>query len=201
MIFRLNVRTRKPKKVVFVDRDGTLIDDDGYLSDPDEIRVIGDAVESLKRLKKEECAVFLVSNQAGVAKGIIPIEKFHRVRRKFESMFDPEGEIFDGIFYCPHHVEGVIPQLRLKCRCRKPETGMVELAVAMLEELPLPGDIYVVGDKYSDVLLGKRMGWKSVLVLTGYGRVEKELIDDPFGYPDIIAKDFDEAVKIIIERD
>ncbi|RMG57324.1 MAG: HAD-IIIA family hydrolase [Deltaproteobacteria bacterium] len=201
MIFRVNVRVKKPERVVFLDRDGTIIRDDGYLSDAGKIEVFEGAREALRKMREKGCALFLVSNQAGVAKGIIPVRAFHEVRREFERVIDPEGEIFDGFFYCLHHPEGKIPSLSFSCPCRKPGTAMVETALSFIESPPPAEKMYVVGDKYSDVLLGKRSGIKSVLVLTGYGSREKEIIDDPLGLPDFIAVDVSEAAEIILERD
>ncbi len=200
MIFRVSLKDGDPEKIAFIDRDGTLILDEGYLSDPEEIHEIKGARESLARLKDEGWCLFLISNQAGLAKGIIAREEFDRVRRKFEELFDPRGEIFDGIFYCPHHQDGVVPSLRRECRCRKPGTYMVEGALSLLNRVPPTSHIYVVGDKRSDIILGKRMGFRTILPLTGYGSEEKEKIREPLHFPDFIVRDFDEAVTILTER-
>ncbi len=200
MIFRVTLEVEAPGKIAFIDRDGTLIRDDGYLSDPEEIHEINEARASLVRLKEEGWCLFLISNQAGLAKGIISREDFDRVRRRFEELFDPLGEIFKGVFYCPHHRDGTVPYLRRECQCRKPGTTMVEGALSVLDSVPPPSHIYVVGDKRTDIILGKRMGFRTILTLTGHGRNEKELIRDPLHFPDFMVSDFDEAVTLLTER-
>lgn len=200
MIFRVNIKIHKPEKVVFVDRDGVLIEDEGYLKDPDDIKPINCSVNSLRILRNRRFAIFLISNQAGLAKGIIREDKFHDIRRRFEEIFDQGGKVFDGTFYCPHHVEGKVSALKKDCRSRKPGTEMIETAMGFLRKVPPLSHIYLIGDKVTDIMAGKTMGFRTIMVLTGYGNNDLEKIQDPFLYPDHIADNFDEAVMLITER-
>jgi len=200
MIFRANVKRKEPGGVAFVDRDGTLIEDNGYLSDPSRIFPIGDAVSSLQNLKKSGFAIFLISNQAGLAKGKIKLKEFNQVKRQFDALFDAKMTIFDGIFYCPHHVDGIVRELKRSCSCRKPGTLMVETAMNFLRKPPSLNRIYSVGDKTIDIMMGKSMGYQTILVETGYGKGDKDKITDPLMLPDYIARNFDEAVRIMAEK-
>ncbi len=200
MIFRVNIKMKEPDGIAFIDRDGTLIEDSGYLSDPADMREIGDSILSLAKLKESGFAIFIISNQAGLAKGIIRMEEFFRVKRRFEEMFDPFMEILDGVFYCPHHVEGTVEDLRGSCGCRKPGTMMLDTALGFLNSLPPSDRVFTVGDKTIDIMVGKKKGFKTILVETGYGRGDKDKITDPEMFPDFIARDFDEAVAIMTER-
>jgi D-glycero-D-manno-heptose 1,7-bisphosphate phosphatase len=200
MIFRVNVKQKEPEKVAFIDRDGTLIEDNGYLSDPAKMRPIGDSISSLNKLRDSGFALFLISNQAGLAKGKIKIEEFRQVKRKFEEMFDPKMTIFDGIFYCPHHVEGIVGGLKGICACRKPGTLMLDTALRFLRKVPPPQSVFTIGDKTIDIMVGKNKMFQTILVETGYGMGDKEKITEPLMFPDYIAADFDEAVSIMSER-
>jgi len=200
MIFRVNIKRKMPERVIFIDRDGTLIRDDGYLDDPEGIHEIGCSSESLKILAEKNWALFIVSNQAGLAKGIITRDQFDEVRRRFEALFDPAGELFDGVFYCPHHRDGMVPPLRKDCRCRKPGPLMVETALSFLVTVPPAKDIFVVGDKLTDVLLGKGSGFTTIMTMTGYGKEEMKNIDESNLLPDYLVKDFDEAVYLLTKR-
>lgn len=200
MIFRVHVTNKEPEGVILIDRDGTLIEDNGYLSDPAGVIPIGNAVKSLEVIKNTGCALFLISNQAGLAKGRIRGEEFDRVRRRFEAIFDPRGTIFDGIFYCPHHVEGIVRGLKRECPCRKPGNLMVETALSLLRKVPGPDKIFTIGDKTIDIMVGKKNGFQAILVETGYGSEDKDKIEDPFMMPDYLVRDFDEAVSILSER-
>lgn len=199
MIFRVHIKQREPKMVAFIDRDGTLIEDNGYLSDPANVRPIGESVSSLNKMKDAGFAIFLISNQAGIAKGKIKMHEFRQVTRTFEEMFDPKMRIFDGIFYCPHHVEGIVGGLKRSCACRKPGTLMLDTALNFLKKVPPPHRIFTVGDKTIDIMVGKKKMFQTILVETGYGRGDKEKITEPLNFPDYVAADFDEAATIMSE--
>lgn len=200
MIFRVNIKRRDPDKIAFIDRDGTLIEDNGYLSDPSKIVPIGDAVSSLKKLSQSGFAIFLTSNQAGLARGKIQPDEFSLVKAKFEEIFDPDMSVFDGILYCPHHVDGIVSGLKRVCACRKPGTLMVETGLNFLRTLPSPRNIFSLGDKTIDVMMGKRKGFTTILVETGYGSVDKDKISDPLMLPDYTVRNFDEAAWLMSER-
>jgi len=157
--------------IVFLDRDGTLIEEVGYLRDPSAVRILPGAADALRQLSREGFLLVVVSNQAGLAKGKITAEEMEAVHRRFVSAFDAEGVAFDAVEYCPHHPEGTVDAYRRACGCRKPGTG---LADEILRRLRVPDSCprFVVGDKMSDVSMGVRLGAATVLVGTGYGNAE-----------------------------
>jgi len=158
--------------IVFLDRDGTLIEEVGYPRDPADVRILPGAAEALRLLSGEGFLLAVVSNQAGLAKGKFTAEEMEAVHRKFVDAFEREGIVFDAVEYCPHHPEGVVEAYRGACDCRKPGTGM---AGEILRRLRVPDTCprFLVGDKMSDVSMGIRIGASTVLVGTGYGNEEK----------------------------
>ncbi len=159
------------KGIVFLDRDGTLVEEMGYLSDPSLLREIPGAAESLGRLSREGYLLAVVSNQAGVARGKFREDQMEAVHRAFVEYFRAHGVEFDAVEYCPHHPEGVVERYRRVCGCRKPASGMAE---KILQRLGVSAScrIWVVGDKMSDILMGKRLRAATILVATGYGEKE-----------------------------
>jgi D-glycero-D-manno-heptose 1,7-bisphosphate phosphatase len=161
------------KGIVFLDRDGTLIEDSGYLSDPALLREIPGASVSLKRLSLSGYALAVVSNQAGLARGKFREDQMDAVHKAFVAHFRARGVEFDAVEYCPHHPEGIVEPYRQACVCRKPAPGM---ALSILQRLGVPASCgkWVVGDKMSDILMGKRIGAVTILVATGQGEGERE---------------------------
>jgi len=159
------------KGIVFLDRDGTLIEEMGYLSDPALLREIPGAAEALNRLDREGYVLAVVSNQAGIAKGKFREDQMEAVHKAFVEYFRARGVEFDAVEYCPHHPGGVVERYRRVCGCRKPAPGMAE---KVLQRLAVPPScrIWVVGDKMSDILMGKRLKAETILVATGYGEKE-----------------------------
>jgi D-glycero-D-manno-heptose 1,7-bisphosphate phosphatase len=158
--------------IVFLDRDGTLIEEVGYLRDPSAVRILPGVADALRLLSRERFLLAVVSNQAGLAKAKFTGAEMEAVHRRFVSAFGAEGVVFDAVEYCPHHPEGSVEEYRLACGCRKPGTG---LADGILSRLRVPDSCprFVVGDKMSDVSMGIRLGAATVLVGTGYGNEEK----------------------------
>jgi len=158
--------------IVFLDRDGTLIEDAGYLADPAGVRILPGAVEGLRRLAARGYALAVVSNQAGLARGKFSRKEMVAVHRAFVDAFRKAGVAFDAVEYCPHHPDGAVARYRRVCACRKPGTA---LADAILRRLAVPDECprWVVGDKMTDILLGLRLRARTVLVATGYGAQER----------------------------
>jgi D-glycero-D-manno-heptose 1,7-bisphosphate phosphatase len=158
--------------IVFLDRDGTLIEEVGYLRDPAALRLLPGAAEALRRLVSAGYRIAVVSNQAGIARGKFTSGEMDAVHREFVSAFLREGVAFDAVEYCPHHPEGVVESYRETCDCRKPGTGMAD---RILRRLGVPDSCprWVVGDKMTDILMGLRLGARTILVGTGYGNREK----------------------------
>jgi D-glycero-D-manno-heptose 1,7-bisphosphate phosphatase len=183
--------------IVFLDRDGTLIEDVGYARDPSDVLVLPGAAEALRLLAEEGFLLAVVSNQAGLAKGRFTAAEMDAVHRRFVSAFGEEGVAFDAVEYCPHHPEGTVDALRRACGCRKPGTGMAE---AILRRLRVPDSCprFVVGDKMSDVSMGIRIGAATVLVGTGYGISEKASGERAGIAPDVFLPGMREAAGWIV---
>ncbi|MBI5201869.1 MAG: HAD family hydrolase [Elusimicrobia bacterium] len=157
---------------VFLDRDGTLIDEVGYLSQPEQLKIIPGAPDAVKRLRDAGAAVIIVTNQAGVARGFFDEPGLKRVHDKLEELFAAEGARFDAIYYCPHHPEknhpeANDPKYRVDCDCRKPKPGMV-LQAAERFGVDVARS-FLVGDTTRDVLTARNAGCSALLVETGYG--------------------------------
>jgi D-glycero-D-manno-heptose 1,7-bisphosphate phosphatase len=155
------------KPAVFLDRDGTLIEERGYLDKLEDIALFADAPAALKLLREAGYTLVLVTNQAGVARGFFDEAFVQTAHRHLAALLAAEGIVLDGYYYCPHHPDGVIPEYTRLCRCRKPAPGMVEQAVRDLEI-----DVnrsFVIGDKWLDVELATNAGARGILVRTGYG--------------------------------
>jgi D-glycero-D-manno-heptose 1,7-bisphosphate phosphatase len=151
----------------FLDRDGTLIHEAGYLSRLEDLRWFAWSVDSVRLLNRAGFLVFVVTNQGGIGLGLYGEDFVRQLHRSMAYTLEQGGARVDGWFFCPHHPEARIPELRVTCRCRKPGPGMVEQACEQFD-VDLSRSI-VVGDKLSDVGLGARVGAKGVLVRTGYG--------------------------------
>lgn len=185
--------------IVFLDRDGTLIEDTGYLSDPARLKEIPGAAESLARLVREGYVLAVVSNQAGIAKGKIREDQLEAVHRAFVAYFRDRGIEFAAVEYCPHHPEGILERYRTVCGCRKPAPGM---AAEILKKLAPPAScrIWVVGDKISDILMGKRLPAETILVATGHGERERQEGERLGERPDKFLPSIREAAEWILSR-
>lgn len=161
------------RPAVFLDRDGTIIDELGYLGDPSRIVLYPWSCGALRELKAAGFVIVVVTNQAGVARGYFDEDTVRAVNAALDSRVRAEGAAVDGYYYCPHHPEGVVERYRRTCRCRKPATGMVEDAA---RDLGLDvARSWVVGDTWLDVGLALNAGARGILVRTGHGaRVEAE---------------------------
>lgn len=188
------------KGIVLLDRDGTLIEEVGYLSDPAKVREIPGAAESLARLSRAGYSIAVVSNQAGLAKGRFGDREFAAVHREFLERFLSRGVRFDAVEYCPHHPEGVVDRYRASCGCRKPGTGMAERILARLG-VPAAWSRFTVGDKMTDVIMGKRLGARTILVETGYGVEERRAGERDGIRPDVVVPGIREAVDWILGRE
>jgi len=188
-----------PRPAVFLDRDGTIIIEKDFLGDPAGIELLPRAVDALKILKKRGYLVICVSNQSGVARGYYGEEAVRAVNDRLVEILRDNGAIIDEIYYCPHHPQADIQEYRQSCDCRKPKTGMARQAMEKYA-IDLAGSV-MVGDRAADIEFGKNLGIPAVLVTTGYGRAERERIEDenltPPGY---IAADLYEAVEWILHN-
>jgi D-glycero-D-manno-heptose 1,7-bisphosphate phosphatase len=159
------------RKAIFLDRDGTLVEEAGYLDRLERLNFFPYSIDAVRLLNRAGYAVVIVTNQAGVARGIFKESFVAEAHRHIGERLAAGGARVDGFYYCPHHPEASIAEYRQACDCRKPQPGMFTRAA---EELDLALDqSFVVGDRWHDLEAGQRVGIRGVLVRTGYGRTEE----------------------------
>jgi D,D-heptose 1,7-bisphosphate phosphatase len=192
------MKGRQKNIAVFLDRDGTICEEVGYLSSPEQIRLISGAGEAIRLLNEHGLKAVVVTNQSGIARGFFSEERLGEIHRELCRQIRAEGAFLDAIYFCPHHpTEGEGPHRR-PCDCRKPASGLILRAASELG-IDLKR-AYCVGDRLADLKCGMRVGAKGVLVLTGYGKEESSLIgDDPGRRPSSVAADLREAVQWILK--
>lgn len=187
-------------RAVFLDRDGTINEEVGYVNHLDRFHLLPGAGEAIRLLNQNGMKVVVVTNQSGVARGYFPESFVHLVHQEMKDRLRKEGAHLDGIYYCPHHPDAGEPPYRQKCRCRKPETGLIEEAIKDLEIDPSKS--YMVGDRGADIEFGQKIGAKTILVLTGYGKGEWEFFKDEWkSKPDFVAEDLLKAVQWILQQE
>jgi len=164
----------KLKSAVFLDRDGTINEQMGYINHTCRFQLLPGAGQAIKRLNDANIPVIVVSNQSGLARGYFPEELLVAVHDKMHTLLAEEGAKVDAIYYCPHHPEAKEERFRESCDCRKPKPGLVLQAS---KELGLdPEKSFVVGDRWSDIKTAANCGATSILVRTGYGRGDEQYI-------------------------
>ncbi|MBU0686752.1 MAG: HAD family hydrolase [Candidatus Margulisbacteria bacterium] len=155
-------------KAVFLDKDGTINEDVGYLDDPAKLTVFPYSAQAIKILNDAGFKVIIVSNQAGIARGILTEDIYQAIDKKTHKIILQDGGIIDASYYCPHHPEHGIHPYRTKCENRKPNPGMLKKGEKEFD-LDL-SKCYMIGDKISDIQAGHNAGVKTILVKTGYGK-------------------------------
>jgi len=185
---------------VFLDRDGTVTEEIGYVNDPRRLRLIPSSAEAIALLNAKGIPAILATNQAGVARGYFKHEMIGACHERLEVMLAALGAKLDGIFYCPHHPSVGEPPYRQECDCRKPKPGML-LKAAEQFGINLQAS-YVIGDKASDLEVAKVVGAHPLLVRTGYGEGEIGLFSGNWKVePEGIFLNLFEAVNYIIEKE
>ena len=155
------------KAAVFLDRDGTMIEDVGYLDAIDRIEFFPWTVDAIRMLNRAGLPVVVVTNQSGIARGFFDEAFVAETHRRLDARLGAGGARVDAYYYCPHHPDGRVAAYARGCDCRKPGRGMIDQAAA---DLGLdPARSFVVGDTWLDVQLGRAVGAKSILVRTGQG--------------------------------
>lgn len=164
---------------LFLDRDGTLIVEKHYLADPSGVELCAGAAEGLRRLQGAGFRLVMISNQSGIARGILTEAKVRAVNARMAELLAPHGVTFAALYWCPHGPNGT-------CTCRKPAPGMIHRAVT-----ELGGDLrnaWVIGDRVADLDLARGLGLPSLLVRTGYGcETEFRLLERPTAIVDTLA--------------
>jgi len=153
------------RRAVFLDRDGTIAEEVGYLNHLSRFQLFPFAGPAIRRLNEAGWPVIVVTNQSGATRGFFPETLIHQVHDRMVAELAAQGARIDGVYYCPHHSEQ-------RCDCRKPKPGLLERA-AREHGLEMAGS-FVVSDRYADVQMGQSVGCSGILVLTGYGRGEYE---------------------------
>ena len=159
------------RRAVFLDRDGTLLEEGNYVDRLDRLVFFPYSIESVRTLNRAGLAVVVFTNQSGVARGLYSEEFVRESHQHIDAMLKAAGARIDGYFYCPHHPQGIVRKLRRECDCRKPKPGQLHQAAAELD-LDLARS-FVVGDRWKDVEAGEAVGARGILVRTGYGRDEE----------------------------
>ena len=182
------------RPALFIDRDGTLTEEVGYVNHPRRLRLLPRSAEAVRRLNQAAVPVVVVTNQAGVARGYFSPEVLAAVNDELLRQLKEAGASVDAVYVCPHHPSAGEPPYRQDCDCRKPRPGLLTRAAVDLA-LDLSRSA-VVGDKPSDLEAAARVGARGVLVLTGYGLGEWEYRRDTFPVaPDHVAGDLLDAVE------
>lgn len=173
---------------ILLDRDGTLIKEKHYLSDPEQVALLPGAAASLRSCSEMGFGLVLVSNQSGIGRGYFTEARLQEIHRRLENLLKEKSVCLDGIYYCPHTA-------RDNCICRKPAEGLARRA-----ERELNIDLtrsFMVGDKPCDIGLGQRVGSTTFLVRTGYGRQIEKIIEECDVFPDYIVDDLGEMLTVI----
>jgi D-glycero-D-manno-heptose 1,7-bisphosphate phosphatase len=163
--------TRVSDRAVFLDRDGTIIEEVGYLDRPERVEFFPWTIDAIRVLNQSGLPVIVVSNQSGIARGFFTESVVDAVHARMQEMLTAGGARVDAYYYCPHHPDGKVEALARACACRKPARGLVDRAVA--EFGVDPARSFVVGDRWLDVGLARTVSAQGVLVRTGYGDREE----------------------------
>ncbi len=185
----------KMSRAVFLDRDGTICEEVGFLSTIEQMRLLPRSGAAVKMLNEGGFKTIVITNQSGVARGFFPESRLEELHRELQRQLGEEGATLDGIYYCPHHPSEGDPVYLQVCNCRKPFPGLLLKAAADLG-LDLKAS-FMVGDHFSDVECGQSVGAKTILVLTGHGDKTLEGKGDWPLPPSFIARDLWEAVEWI----
>lgn len=178
--------SRSVKPAIFLDRDGVLTEEKGYITSLGELNIFPYVKECIEQIHKKGYYAMVITNQSAVARGLITEDMLHNMNQYLKD----ETEI-DAVYYCPHLENGSVERYRQSCNCRKPKTGLIERA-CMDYQIDIECS-YMVGDRASDIVLGKNVGIKTVLLESGYGtkRLETDVT------PDYILNDLRDFVEIL----
>jgi D,D-heptose 1,7-bisphosphate phosphatase len=180
-------------KAIFLDRDGTIVVDVGYMNNPSQIEFIPGSIDALKKINASGYKAVVITNQAGVARGLLTEDMLQTIDKTLHKHILSGGAHLDALYYCPHHAEHGHYPYKQACECRKPHPGLLKKA-----ERDLKIDLaqsFMIGDRTSDIEAGKRVGTKTVLILNDANRGEEKNLKEQ---PDHIAKNLLEAVNWIL---
>lgn len=186
---KLHSMSKIPIMPIFLDRDGTLIEERHYLCDPDKVELSEKAIEGLALMQEAGLQPIVVTNQSGIGRGYYTVEAMHSVHKRIISELEKSGLAAPRFYFCPH-----VPEE--DCVCRKPKTGMYDQFLSdfvVRNATPL----YMIGDKECDILFGRGIRATTILVKTGYG---KEYDLEKMAAPDHIVNDLEEAALLIMPK-
>jgi len=188
------------RPAVFIDRDGTINEQRGYINHTSRFVLLPSVGEAISLLNKNNHIVVVTSNQSGVARGYFPIQLVKEIHKLMEQKLAKDNAHVDGIYFCPHHPDGVVPEYSRECSCRKPDVGLIKQA-----EVELDIDMetsYVIGDCLVDIEFAHNANLPGILVLTGYGKGElKYSMPHKSITPAYVAEDLLNAVKWILKQE
>ena len=186
------------RPAVFIDRDGTISEEVGYINHPSRFRVFPYAAGAIKLLNDQGWLAVVITNQAGVARGYFSESMIETVHDNLRRELREKGARVDAIYYCAHHPSVGEPPYRQECDCRKPKPGLVTRAGKDLD-IALEQS-WMIGDRYGDIELARNAGVRSALVLSGYGRGEWENQRSQWQQqPDLVAENLLAAVASILK--
>jgi D-glycero-D-manno-heptose 1,7-bisphosphate phosphatase len=185
------------RAAVFLDRDGTIIEEVGYLDRPERVELYPFSIAAIRALNRAGFRVIMVSNQSGVARGFFDEAMLDVVHKHVAALLAAGGAHLDAYYYCPHHPDGRVAEFARHCECRKPGRGLVDRAVQELSVDPLRS--YTVGDRWLDVKLAANVGARGILVRTGYGALEESRLP-PDVKPDAVVNNLIEATGWILAQ-
>jgi D-glycero-D-manno-heptose 1,7-bisphosphate phosphatase len=185
------------RPAVFLDRDGTLIEDIPYLCSVDRLAFFPWTIDSVRALNRAGLAVVIVSNQSGIARGFMSEAAVQDIHREISRRLQAGGARVEAYYYCPHHPDGTVEPYGRRCDCRKPAPGLVDRAASDLQLDPARS--FVVGDKWVDVGLARGVGARGILVRTGTGAAE-EARPSPGVTADAVVDNLAGAASWILQR-
>lgn len=179
-------------RAVFLDKDGTLVDDVPFNADPGKIRLSEGAGDALGAMRSLGFRLIVVSNQPGIARGLVPEAAMADVRGRIDELLAPHGASLDGFYYCPHWPHGRLSRHAFACDCRKPRPGLL-LRAAAEHGIDVTRS-WMVGDILDDVEAGRRAGCRTLLIDNGN---ETEWLLDPMRRPHRLARDLRHAARLV----
>lgn len=192
------MRHKSPRTpAVFLDRDGTLLEEVGYLDRPERVQLYAWSVDAIRALNRVGVPIVMITNQSGVARGFFTEEVVQSVHARIARILEAGGAHIDAYYYCPHHPDGRVAGYARACDCRKPGRGLVDRAVQALGVDPRAS--FTIGDRWLDVELARTVGAQGILVRTGYGAVEEHRPPHRLA-ADAVVNNLIEAASWILER-
>lgn len=182
---------------ILLDRDGVINEDPPhYAHRIDQLNIISGSAKAIRLLNEHSFKIIVITNQSGVAKGLYKEDDILRFHEAMQSRLNENGAHIDAFYYCPHHINAIVPEYRIECECRKPRSGLILHAAQDFKFDP--GSSYLVGDKWSDIEAGRSVGCTTILVMTGHGSEEYAKKKEGAHY---ITENLLSAVKEIILKD